>query len=119
MLGAIVISLRTRTLQKSTLKAVLAHPEVMDATITNAKTPEGITDRKMLHSMPAIGFLPGPQGSQFQVNLGVLNAPPQQRALPSGDDDDDSPDINEVLLPITGVLEGWNNDRRALLKAEN
>ena len=123
MLGAIVVSLRERTLQKSALKAVLAHPEIMDATIVSASLPgpAGHADRKMLHSMPAIGFLPGPQGSQFQVNLGVLNAPPQpqQRALPDGDDDDDSADINQVLLPITGVLEGWNNDRRALLKAEN
>jgi hypothetical protein len=118
MLGIILASFRNRQLQKSALKAVLAHPEVMDATIESAKGPLGFADRKMLHSMPAIGFLPGPQGSQFQVNLGVLNAP-QQHTLRSGDDDDDSPDINDVLLPITGVLEKWNDDRRKLLKAEN
>jgi hypothetical protein len=119
MLGAIVVSLRERTLQKSALKAVLAHPEVMDATIQSAQLlgPAGAPDRKVLHSMPAIGFLPGPQGSQFQVNLGVLNAPPQQHALSAGDDDDDEPDINDVLLPITGVLEHWNDDRRKLLKS--
>lgn len=121
MLGVILASLRDRTLQKSALRAVLAHPEIMDATIFSAALPgpAGHADRKMLHSMPAIGFLPGPQGSQFQVNLGVLNASPQheQKALGSGnDDDDDDLDVSDVFPPITRVLEGWNNDRRALLK---
>lgn len=116
MYGIIVCSLRNRKLQQSALRAVLAHPDVMGATIENAMLPgvAGFQDRKMLHTMPAIGFLPGPQGSQFQVNLGVLNAPPQQKALGSGDDDE--PDVNDIFPPITRVLEGWNNDRRALLK---
>jgi hypothetical protein len=116
MLGIILASLRNRHLQRSALKAVLAHPDVMQATIETAMLPgmAGFADRKMLHTMPAIGFLPGPQGSQFQVNLGVLNAPQQQKAL--GDGGDEELDVNEVFPPITGVLESWNDNRRSLFK---
>lgn len=118
LLGVLVMALRDRNLQKSTLKMVLEHPKVMDATLKSAmiKGPKGHADRKMIHSMPIIGFLPGPQGSQFNVNLGVLNAPqPQARNA----DDDSELSVNDVFPPITEVLEGWNNDRRKLLKSAN
>lgn len=114
--GCIMGALRDRKVQESTLKVVLQHPKVMDATLKSAmvKGPKGHADRKMIHSMPIIGFLPGPQGSQFNVNLGVLNAPqPQARNA----DDDSELSVNDVFPPITEVLEGWNNDRRKLLKA--
>lgn len=114
LLGCLVMALRDRKLQQSTLKAVLAHPDVMDATIDSAKGngKNSAIDRKTMHSMPIIGFLPGPKGNQLQVNLGVMNGQPHQLR-----GDDEEVVFGDVFPPITDVLEGWNNDRRDLLKS--
>jgi hypothetical protein len=119
--GVVISALHRRKIQESTVEAIAAHPDVMRATIRSAKLEgkEGFQDRHMLHSMPSIGFLPGPKGSQFQVNLGIMNNPAQTPAASQKGDAIDAQDmsINDVFPPITGVLENWNDDRRKLLKS--
>jgi hypothetical protein len=117
--GVVICSLRDRKIQESTVEALTSHPDVMRATIRNAKTKEGFQDRKLLHSMPTIGFLPGPQGSQFQVNLGIMNNPAQTPAQRGNVRDAEPEDLNvsEIFPSITGVLEGWNADRTKLLES--
>lgn len=119
--GVVICSIRDRKIQESTVEALVSHPDVMRATIRSAKLKgkEGFQDRHMLHSMPAIGFLPGPKGSQFQVNLGIMNNPAQTPAASQKGDTIDAEEmsVSDVFPSITGVLEGWNDARRNLLKA--
>lgn len=127
--AAIVMGVSNLKKQESALKAVLAHPEVVDATIRAAisgppvlvdgkpvkdKNGEYLRldngshlDRKILHE--AIGFLPTRKGSEVEINFFGRKA----------DKEDDEPDNDEqawddAFPSISGSLEKWSEDRRNL-----
>jgi hypothetical protein len=113
ILGAVIVAARSLKAQESALKAILAHPDVIDSTILTANLPgpAGTADRKMLHE--AVGFLPTKQGSQIAINLG----------LPSGKKDDDGDDGDEksfedAFPTISGNLETWSENRRMLTEGK-
>ncbi len=59
-------------MKASAMVAALNHPGVVKATVDSAMTPEGQSDRTMLHK--ATGFLPTPKGSTTTVNVHGSNS---------------------------------------------
>lgn len=114
ILGAVLMAAKNLKAQESALKAIMAHPDVVDATVNAAMLvgPNGTADRKILHE--AVGFLPTKQGSNIAFNLNVG---------PGGkkDEDDDSDEVdsfNEAFPTIAGELEGWSENRRLLTEGK-
>jgi hypothetical protein len=111
ILGAIILAAKNLKAQESALMAILAHPEVLEATIQSAKDVKfGMADRKTLHE--AIGFLPTKQGSNIAINLLGPGSPSRS------DEDDDREDDDrafEMAFPtISGKLEEWSENRRLI-----
>ena len=104
---AVVMGAKFLKAQQSALKAILAHPDVIDATVENAKKEFGFSDRKMLHE--AVGFLPTKQGSNIAINL--LN----QTVSKDDDEGDEEEDRWQESFPlISDRLEKWSEQRRQL-----
>lgn len=108
ILGATLMASKQLMAQESALKAIIAHPEVVDSTITAAKLLGGDKDRKMLHE--AVGFLPTKPGNSINVNL--LGGNPQYQNTP---EDDEGESFNEAFPSINADLEQWSDNRRKLL----
>lgn len=106
ILGAVLMSAKNLKAQESALKAIIAHPDVIDATVRSAKTAVGFSDRKMLHE--AVGFLPTKQGSQIAINLGL------GKSKDDDDEGDDEKSWSEAFPTIAGELESWGENRRKL-----
>ncbi len=108
LLGAIVSAVREVKLRESALKAILAHPDVVDATVASAMIlgPQGNADRKLLHESAVIGFLPTRKGQEIEINL-------FGRKDESGDDDGERA-WDDAFPSITGKLESWSENRRSL-----
>jgi hypothetical protein len=113
LLGSIMLSAKEMKGKESALKAIVAHPDIVQSTINSAKLlgPNGASDRKVLHE--AIGFLPTKNGAQFSINLfggGVSSGKIE-------DDDDEASDaaLDRAFPMITGSIEKWGNDRKNLL----
>lgn len=114
LLGAIVMSFRSIQAQKSALKAMAAHPDVVDATVESAKLKGGYSDRKMLHE--AVGFLPTPKGTSINFSFG------QQGKMPEAEEENDTlspPEVTELFPMITEREEKWQADRSRLLEEKN
>jgi hypothetical protein len=133
ILGAILHAAKNLKAQESALRAIVAHPDVVQATIDSATkgTPlviagkvqvgeDGkpiligggdVTAQKIMHE--AIGFLPTKQGSQLTVNLlGGSKAKDDDE----GTDDADAAFDEAFGSPseIAGQLEKWGEQRRQL-----
>jgi len=112
LLGSIMLSAKEMKGKESALKAIIAHPDIVQSTINSAKLlgPNGASDRKVLHE--AIGFLPTKNGAQFSINLfgGVSSGKTE-------DDDGEASDaaLDDAFPMITGSIEQWGNDRKNLL----
>jgi len=111
LLGAMVRSFQSIQVQKSAMRAMAAHPGIVDKTIQFAKLPRGERDRRMLHE--AVRFVPTPVGST--INL----FPPHQDDKPSAVQDEGSPDVNEVFPMITETQQKWQDSRQRVLAAKN
>lgn len=130
LLGAVVAGVREIKLRESALKSILAHPDVVQATIDAAtsRTPLIVdgrpvrdidgsivridngshADRKLLHT--AMGFLPTKKGSEIEINL-------FGRKEDKDDDDeldDDEQAWDDAFPLISGKLETWSDDRKRL-----
>lgn len=107
--GAIVMAARNLKGQESALKAILAHPDVIDSTVLSAKLigPAGHADRKILHE--AVGFLPTRKGSEVEINFFGKKA---DKNDDSSDDDEEAWD--DAFPSISGNLEKWSENRRAI-----
>lgn len=111
LLGCIVSAVREVKLRESALTAILAHPEVVKATIDTAKIvgPAGYSDRRMLHESAVIGFLPTRKGSEIEINLFG-----RKEEKDDGELDDDEKAWDEAFPTISGNLEKWSENRRQL-----
>ena len=89
VLGAVVETAFNDNLDVSRLIASVRHPEVVEASIERALTPEGEADRRMLfqHS----GFVPVQNGSNISINNSVkasqTSVVEKKFGLPSFEDD--------------------------------
>ncbi len=130
ILGAVLMAARNLKGQESALKAILAHPEVVEATVASATqgTPLLIDGKpyldengrpllighgnaaaqKMMHE--AVGFLPTRKGSEVEINFFG------RKADKDDDDeiDDDEAAWDEAFPLISGKLEKWSEKRRKL-----
>lgn len=107
--GAIVLSARDISRQQSALKAILAHPEVVESTVESAKSPLGFMDRKMLHE--AVGFLTTKQGSSIAINVNQTTAESKNSENPV--EVEEKAWMNSFPR-ISESLETWSERRRQL-----
>lgn len=115
ILGALMICIRQTKGQESAMKLMIAHPDIVQKTISYAKTAGGDKDRKMLHE--ASGFLPTKQGGNINVNL-LGGGQPQLTATRADEEESDEDESFRQAFPsISGKIEEWSEDRRKLLEA--
>lgn len=110
LLGAILMSAKSMKSQESALKAILAHPAVVDATVKTAKIKGmvGQADRKLLHE--AVGFLPTKKGG-MEINIG-FGRPAEER-----DEDSDADEDWEDAFPALGEqVQEWSSSKHRLLE---
>ena len=132
LLGAILMSAKSMKATESALKAIMAHPDVVDATVDAATqgTPLMKQDGKpyldergrpilhghgddraqrMLHE--AVGFLPSKKGGGVEINFG-FGRPPEER-----DDDSDADEAWDEAFPALGdQIQDWSQDKHKLLE---
>lgn len=109
LIGAYIMSFRSLQAQKSSLKAMAAHPKLVDSTILYAGMPGGERDRRMLHE--AVGFLPTPKGLTINQNFGANQE--------SGDSPDEPPtqiEVDDLFPMINEKQEKWQANRTKLLE---
>jgi hypothetical protein len=111
LLGAMVRSFQSIQVQKSAMKAMAAHPDIVQSTIEYAKLPRGERDRRMLHE--AVRFVPTPVGSTVNVFAQHQDDRPKEIV------DEGSPDVNEVFPLITESQQGWQERRQKVLAEKN
>lgn len=110
-LGVIMMAVRDYSANRVKLLAMMAHPEIMQARIENAKTPDGVKDREAIDIM--LGALPVNKGATFITNnfVGVKDLRTDQGQLPEStennvieageiDADDLFPSLNETQETI-------------------
>lgn len=116
LIGAYLLSFRTLQQQKSALKAMAGHPEVVEDTIRWASHRDGTADRKMLHE--AVGFLPTPRGVSITQNFGQLPEPPEEKDKEKLETAT-APDIDDIFPQINDREEKWQDSRQKLLEGKN
>ena len=110
MLGAILMSAKSLKATESALKAILAHPDVIDTTVETAKIPgpAGYSDRRMLHE--AVGFLPTKKGG-MEINIG-FGRPAEEK-----DEDTDADEAWDDAFPDLGSqVQEWSGEKHKLLE---
>lgn len=114
LLGAILMSAKSMKATESALRAIMAHPDVVQTTVETAKIPgpAGFSDRKMLHE--AVGFLPTKKGGDFNINFG-FGRPAEER----GEDPDGEDAWDDTFPPLGEQIQQWSSDKHKLLEAEN
>jgi hypothetical protein len=113
LLGAILMAAKSMKATESALKAILAHPEVVEETIQTAKVPgpAGFSDRKMLHE--AVGFLPSKKGGGIEINFGFGR--PEEERDPDSDADQD---WDEAFPPLGEAIQDWSQEKHKLLEGK-
>ena len=116
LLGATILAFKSLQAQKSTLKVMADHPEIVAKTIKIAKTTKGVADRRMIHE--AVGFLPTKSGISIQqVFGGQLPKRDDKPLLPPPQEANGEPvEFDELFEPITKNLEKWQSDKQKLLR---
>lgn len=111
LLGAMMFAFRSSQTQKSAMRALDAHPDLVNATILDAMVPGAVQAKKMLHE--AVGFLPTPKGASINLNFG-------NREKDEADDGEPTaPEVNELFPMITERQEKWQADRSKMLEGGN
>jgi len=127
LLGAILMAAKSMKAQESALKAILAHPDVVQATIKAATdevpiiaTRNGerevvghangdIAAQRIMHE--AVGFLPTKKGGGVEINFG-FGRPPEDR-----DEDTDADEDWDDAFPALGEnIQEWSADKHKLLE---
>jgi hypothetical protein len=130
MLGAILMSAKSLKATESALKAILAHPDVVQATVDAASLGPpvlisgkpvfdengkvlrhnfgDVAAQKMMHE--AVGFLPTKKGG-MEINIG-FGRPAEEREEES--DADDAWD--ETFPPLGSAIQDWSEDKHKLLE---
>lgn len=110
LLGGILTAARSLKATESALKAILAHPDVVQTTVETATMPgpAGYSDRRMLHE--AVGFLPTKKGG-VEINFG-FGRPPEER-----DEETDADEAWDETFPEMGnQISEWSSDKHRLLE---
>lgn len=113
MLGSILMAAKSMKATESALKAILAHPDVVDATVKTAKV-KGLTgqaDRKLLHE--AVGFLPSKKGGGIAINFG-FGRPAEER----DPDSDADQDWDDAFPPLGEAIQEWSSEKHKLLEGK-
>ena len=113
LLGAILMSAKSMKATESAMKAILAHPDVVDATVETALMPGmvGQADRKMLHE--AVGFLPTKKGGGVEINFG-FGRPAEDR----DEDSDADADWDEAFPQLGDNIQNWSSDKHRMLEGK-
>ena len=111
LLGAVMAAAINMKAVESKMKAAMAHPEVVDATIKTAKKKgaEGFADRKMLHE--AVGFLPTRKGGGIEINFG-FGRPAEERE----EDSDADASWDETFPELGGEIQQFSAEKHKLLE---
>jgi hypothetical protein len=132
ILGAVLTAAKTLKSQESALKAIMAHPDVTQATIDAATkgvpllvngapiigkdglpVMMGYGDLKAQRTIhEAVGFLPTKNGSNIAFNLSLGPGGAKQDDNSEGDEELES--FKEAFPTISGELEEWSENRRLL-----
>jgi hypothetical protein len=116
LMGAYVVSFRSIQMQKSALRAMALHPDIVDSTGDYAKLPGGDRDRRMLHE--AVGFLPTSKGASINFNFPGSEAKmPEEQPVES--DTLQAPEVDDLFPLITEREESWQQARTKLLEEKN
>lgn len=131
LLGAILMAAKSMKAQESALKAILAHPDVVQATVDSASVgPPVLVNgkpvfdengkvlrhsygdvgaQKIMHE--AVGFLPTKKGGGVEINFG-FGRPPEER-----DEDTDADEDWDDAFPALGDnIQEWSADKHKLLE---
>lgn len=113
MLGAILMAAKSMKATESALKAILAHPDVVDATVKTAKVKgmTGQADRKLLHE--AVGFLPSKKGGGIAINFG-FGRPAEER----DPDSDADQDWDDAFPPLGDAIQEWSSEKHKMLEGK-
>lgn len=111
LLGAILMAAKSLKATESALKAILAHPDVIDTTVETAKLPgpAGYSDRRMLHE--AVGFLPTRKGGGIEINFG-FGRPAEER----GENTDADEAWDESFPDMGSQIQTWSADKHKMLE---
>ena len=130
LLGAILMAAKSMKATESALKAILAHPDVVQATVDAASvgppilvngkpvkdengkvlrlTHGDVAAQRIMHE--AVGFLPTKKGG-VEINFG-FGRPPEER-----DEDDDADEAwDEAFPPLGDQIKTWSADKHKLLE---
>jgi hypothetical protein len=132
LLGAILMSAKSMKATESALKAILAHPDVVQETIDSAKSGDpvmangaplldkdgnliryrgDIAAQRIIHE--ATGFLPSKKGGGIEINFG-FGRPAEERDEDSDADDD----WDKAFPPLGDAVQGWSQSKHLLLEGE-
>lgn len=130
LLGAILMSAKSLKATESALKAILAHPDVVQATVDSATVGApvlvngnpildengkvlrydhgDVAAQRIMHE--AIGFLPTKKGG-MEINIG-FGRPQEER-----DEEGDADEAWDETFPDLGAqVQGWSADKHKLLE---
>ena len=132
LLGAILMAAKSMKATESALKAILAHPDVVQATVDSAT--EGVpvmvggkpvidekgkvlryshgdvAAQRIMHE--AVGFLPTKKGGGVEINFG-FGRPPEERS----EDTDADADWDDAFPSFGEEVKTWSADKHKLLEA--
>lgn len=132
MLGAVMASAINMKAVESKLKAALAHPEVVEATVEAAKIgpplmvngnvvldkdgnvirrPGDVAAQKIMHE--AVGFLPSKKGGGIAINFG-FGRPAEERG--DGETDADA-DWDDAFPPLGEAIQEWSASKHKMIEA--
>lgn len=132
LLGAILVSAKQLKATESALKAILAHPDVVEATVDAAKQGDpvlvngqtvldkagnivrykgDVAAQRLLHE--AVGFLPSKKGGGIAINFG-FGRPADDR---DGDTDADS-DWDDAFPDMGSEIQSLSEQKHKMLEAK-
>ena len=133
LLGAILMAAKSMKSQESALKAIMAHPDVVQATVDAAslgppvlvqgkpiRDENGkvlrhnfgdVAAQRIMHE--AVGFLPTKKGGGVEINFG-FGRPPEERDTET--DADEAWD--EAFPPLGDQIKDWSAEKHKLLEAK-
>lgn len=133
MLGAIMTSAINMKAVESKLKAALAHPEVVEATVEAAKSgapvmvngnvvfdkdgnivrhPGDVAAQRIMHE--AVGFLPSKRGGGISINFG-FGRPEEEREISESDAD---ADWDDAFPPMGDAIQEWSAAKHKIIEAK-
>ena len=131
VMGAVVVAAKSMKATESALKAILAHPDVVQATVDAAtegvpvlingkpvfdengkvlRSDHGdVAAQRIMHE--AVGFLPTKKGGGVEINFG-FGRPPEDR-----DEDSDADEMwDEAFPPLGDEIKSWSADKHKMLE---